>query len=155
FFAVAERYRKIVSVCSRDSLHRCPTGEQLVFQCLDNGHPKQEGTNFIHLTRLYTGMDFRLRTQKLCEIMRDHGTYTLIREWRICVLMEGEAQYAQGAANDVDYYYLGLLGRDITASRVLPRISATRIRNMLQHTSAMVRKFGFGAPMSLSVSFCH
>ncbi|EGZ76341.1 hypothetical protein NEUTE2DRAFT_153285 [Neurospora tetrasperma FGSC 2509] len=84
----------------------CGLQEQLVFQCLDNGHPKQEGTNFIHLTGLHTAMDFRS-------------------------------------------------SREITANRVLPRISATRIRNMLQHTSAMVRKFGFGAPMSLSVSFCH
>ncbi|KHE89338.1 hypothetical protein GE21DRAFT_1304587 [Neurospora crassa] len=152
---VAERCWKTVSVCSRASLHRCPTREQLVFECLDNGHPKQEEINFIHLTGLQTGMDFRLRIQKLCEIMRNHGTYKLTRKWRMCVLMAGEAQHAQGAANNVDYYYLGLLGRDITATRVLPRISAIRIRNMLQHTSAMVRKFGFGAPMSLSVSFCH
>ncbi|KAK3497884.1 uncharacterized protein B0T23DRAFT_375351 [Neurospora hispaniola] len=121
-------------------MNTCDLQEQLVFQCLDNGNPKQEETNFIHLTELHTGMDFRLRTQNIWEIMRcvatsvssqpisswldgygnlwdcsskffswrsgllflsagdlfvlrdrDHGTYTLIRKWRICVLMEGEA----------------------------------------------------------------
>ncbi|KAL0475593.1 hypothetical protein QR685DRAFT_513161 [Neurospora intermedia] len=35
-----------------------------------HGHPKQEGTNFVHLTGLHTGMDFRLRIQKFGEIMR-------------------------------------------------------------------------------------
>ncbi|KAK3495780.1 hypothetical protein B0T13DRAFT_473308 [Neurospora crassa] len=117
----------------------CDSQEQLVFECLDNGHSRQEGINFIHLIRLHTGMDFHLRTQKLCEIMRymatsvssqprgswlyrtgdilglflkglqleirsvvfcalvsicwdrDLGTYRLTRNWRICVLMAGEA----------------------------------------------------------------